>query len=424
MRTKKGLTQDELGSPRYTGSYISAIEMGRSRPSSRVLRHIAGRLGIPMEALVSTESRAAELYAEISLAWGHNSRNEYRKALSILDGIAALGYGSIVYHHTRGIALFGLGRYDEAQTEYTSAERLARNSGDWTVTVRALADKAVCLMHLNRISMAAYVLEEADLLCQEQEVTDQQTLDFLYYHMGLVYSKLGQPERAQASYQRVLQSGRLSAWEQGTLFMGVANTLARQGRPLESIAYSQRAIERFEECNSQDLVGSTLLNMAESAIQAQDFAEARHLIEKAELTYEGIQHPRGLARARTVLGMLYLAQKDYHSSANSFRSVLDDPKVPKDSSLAGETWALLGDAEAELGHTEQAIDAYRQSAAIWREQGVLMSIYDVMTKLGQLFTRARRFEEAAATFAETARILFEHRYTVRAQGRTLQAASQ
>src|SRR5919204_6386713 len=52
LRTRKGLTQQDLASNDYSKSYISAIEQGKARPSLEALQRMATRLDVPASLLL------------------------------------------------------------------------------------------------------------------------------------------------------------------------------------------------------------------------------------------------------------------------------------------------------------------------------------------------------------------------------------
>src|SRR4029077_1572316 len=52
MRTRRGLTQQDLAGEDYSKSYISAIEQGKTRPSLEALQRIASRLEMPAGMLL------------------------------------------------------------------------------------------------------------------------------------------------------------------------------------------------------------------------------------------------------------------------------------------------------------------------------------------------------------------------------------
>src|ERR671930_198004 len=56
LRTRKGLTQQDLAGNDYSKSYISAIEQGKTRPSLEALQRMATRLDVPASLLLDPEA--------------------------------------------------------------------------------------------------------------------------------------------------------------------------------------------------------------------------------------------------------------------------------------------------------------------------------------------------------------------------------
>jgi tetratricopeptide (TPR) repeat protein len=56
MRTRRGLTQQDLAGEDYSKSYISAIEQGKTRPSLEALQRIASRLEMPAGMLLDPDA--------------------------------------------------------------------------------------------------------------------------------------------------------------------------------------------------------------------------------------------------------------------------------------------------------------------------------------------------------------------------------
>lgn len=68
-RERAGLSQAEVGQPRYGRGYISALEHGRHRPSLAALQYLADRLGTPLsELLAEPESQAGGVINLVSRA--------------------------------------------------------------------------------------------------------------------------------------------------------------------------------------------------------------------------------------------------------------------------------------------------------------------------------------------------------------------
>src|SRR6476660_938096 len=56
LRTRKGLTQQDLAGSDYSKSYISAIEQGKTRPSLEALQRISSRLEMPAGVLLDPDA--------------------------------------------------------------------------------------------------------------------------------------------------------------------------------------------------------------------------------------------------------------------------------------------------------------------------------------------------------------------------------
>lgn len=63
LRLRRGLSQEQAGAGRVSGSYVSLIESGLRVPSARVLQSLAESLGVTPDELVTgvtvTEAAAA-----------------------------------------------------------------------------------------------------------------------------------------------------------------------------------------------------------------------------------------------------------------------------------------------------------------------------------------------------------------------------
>jgi transcriptional regulator with XRE-family HTH domain len=55
VRAARGLSQSQVGAPYYGRQAISAVELGRSLPSLRMLRHLAGRLETSVRDLLPAD---------------------------------------------------------------------------------------------------------------------------------------------------------------------------------------------------------------------------------------------------------------------------------------------------------------------------------------------------------------------------------
>src|SRR5205809_2164001 len=68
LRQSRGLTQQQLGSPDLSKSFISLVERDRTRPSVATLAFLARRLGTSVDALLGQEGHMPETAAASLLA--------------------------------------------------------------------------------------------------------------------------------------------------------------------------------------------------------------------------------------------------------------------------------------------------------------------------------------------------------------------
>src|SRR5512134_1176792 len=163
LRIGKGLTQRELGHPKYTHAYVSTIEAGRRRPSRQALEHFAAKLGVDADELET--GRAPDLepslrlrlhQARVDISEGRfaNADAELRKI-----GRDAKRFGLVrleaATHEVRGLWLQRSGRPEEALTHYQLADELLRDEPP-TARVDAIQGKAVCFTALGDVGYAIF----------------------------------------------------------------------------------------------------------------------------------------------------------------------------------------------------------------------------------------------------------------------------
>ncbi|HYY54825.1 MAG TPA: helix-turn-helix transcriptional regulator [Candidatus Dormibacteraeota bacterium] len=139
-RTAAHMSQTQLGAPHFTRAYVSAVELGKIRPSMRSLEFLAGRLGVPMASLVTSADDLA-----------HESASE-----SIAGDPLAEARGLL----TRGIAersLADIERGLELAADVDDPAALAARYEELAATKRRAGDNAGALAPLRRaIALRAY----------------------------------------------------------------------------------------------------------------------------------------------------------------------------------------------------------------------------------------------------------------------------
>src|SRR5712664_3326902 len=84
VRTERGMSLAKVSGPDFSRAFLHQVEHGRSQPSTRVLRVIAGRLGTEVDYLL--EGRLPNLDRELALERSRvlMARGQARRALVAL----------------------------------------------------------------------------------------------------------------------------------------------------------------------------------------------------------------------------------------------------------------------------------------------------------------------------------------------------
>ena len=86
-RESLGRSQAWLGAPVYSRQYISAIELGRTQPSLKALRHIASRLGLSLGDLTGQQTLPLDAFTAVTSALGLISNAQARASVRDQDAL-------------------------------------------------------------------------------------------------------------------------------------------------------------------------------------------------------------------------------------------------------------------------------------------------------------------------------------------------
>src|SRR5258705_13514839 len=125
VRTERGMSLAKVSGPDFSRAFLHQVEHGRSQPSTRVLRVIAGRLGTEVDYLL--EGRLPGVERELALEKGRVllARGDPRRALDALRPVAEstewpIGTDARLF---QAQAMLALGRDEEAR-EILNREKL------------------------------------------------------------------------------------------------------------------------------------------------------------------------------------------------------------------------------------------------------------------------------------------------------------
>jgi len=375
LRADRGLTQRELGEPRYTHAYISTIEAGRRRPSREALEHFASKLDVDVDELVTGRSPGLETRlgvrlqeARIQISDGRLdeaeaglrqiAREAKRYALPLLEARA---------EEVLGLWLQRSGRPDEALERYQHAEELLREEPP-TSRVDAVQGKAICFTSLGDVRYAIFLLES---LLDEIERAGLRDPDALArVHAGLVYSylDLGLMAKAGASATelerlapRIDDPARIAQ-----MHMNVARQYLTAGRVQDATASLQRAEDMYRQLGLLTEMGGAHLARGFVLSRQDSLDEARLELEEALGIFERTSNTKDLTRTLNELARVARLQgrtgdaKTLLERSISLIGTNDDPILAWAHLELGTVLGDLGDPRAEK-NVRMAIELYERT---------------------------------------------------------------
>jgi transcriptional regulator with XRE-family HTH domain len=131
VRQRRGMTLAQVAGEDFSRAFLNQVEMGRSQPSTRVLRIIASRLGAPVEYLLEGGSSTLEAELAVERARLALLAGRPRQALELV--VPALGAAGPLGSEARlcqAEALLGVGQIEQARRLLQAEEPVLREQGD------------------------------------------------------------------------------------------------------------------------------------------------------------------------------------------------------------------------------------------------------------------------------------------------------
>ena len=234
----------------------------------------------------------------------------------------------------RGVALVGLGRNEEAATEYREALRLDAGLED------AYRNLGLLEWTEHRLDAASQDLHHALILAPEDS--------FAHYYLGrvLLESKDYAPAVSELKQSSVV-------WpEDPRFFMDLAIAYRALGR-------------RDDENRTIDRLVSMRLSDAQSIAAAELLLSIGRSDAAIQLLQRLVQHDSGnMSWARFDIARAYLVAQNYQNAATRAQEYVEAVHKNTPALDIAAAWSLLGIAEANLGNADLALNALRQAATL------------------------------------------------------------
>lgn len=332
LRVERSMSQEELAEPDYTAAYISHIEHGKRRASQEALGHIADRLGMSLEQLVS----------------GRDPQEDLRLEMTIQEALAILHEG------------------DTTQAEENLRRTLTRaqRAGARRAATRAEEGIAQCLYKRGDLGAALAVYERMYAEISEEGSPEEATpaavgssrclhqLAKTHDAVDLLESHLARLNRSQAPDP----TAQLQVY---AALIGPCFDLGKVERAKEVAA---RGTELAPEVADPEHLACLYQNRAGLMLEEQQPREALMFLARAEDMYKVLGWQAERARVRVARGLVHLEHDDLKRARAAFSSVLDDEEssliTPREKARA---LTGLARVERQTGSPEEGLALARKA---------------------------------------------------------------
>jgi tetratricopeptide (TPR) repeat protein len=247
--------------------------------------------------------------------------------------------------------------------------------------LEAIAYNYQALQDFNR---AAYYREEVlkmrDLLLPQQ-------VAFHLNELGVVYSNLGQSQRALKAYQDSLVTySEIGDKEGGSISLNNLATIAiQQGDFPKALDYLQRSLKIILELGDRKVEGTTLNNLSQVYQEQGDFLKALGYLEQSLLIRQEIKDRSGESVVLGNISQVYYAQGDFQKAIGYLEMSLKISLEIGNRVGVGLALHNLGAFADDKDEYFTAIPYFYKAATIFRSLGSRMekSVVERLTKIQQ-----------------------------------------
>jgi len=293
-RTEAGLSQGQLGAPHFTRAYISAVELGKIRPSVKSLEFMAAKLGKPTSYFMEEQGAATrdrEVRARVRHAAQLVAEGRSREAIRQLEDLLVVSSGRQRAEIQRmlGRAYTDVGDSGAAIAQLNDALTAFVRMGDTENALRARAQLGAALVLGKSYAEASVHLEQVLASFAAGTAKDPLVKLQALHHLGIIFYDRGDFPTALSHFDRALLEGQdvgdprflgstyaasgMSRYQTGD-FEGAISCFLKSEAIFESIRKDERVINiQFQTAIALRSLGNRAKSL-ETARRAADRAKA------------------------------------------------------------------------------------------------------------------------------------------------------
>jgi tetratricopeptide (TPR) repeat protein len=368
-RLERGLSLAKLGGDDLSRSFLSLVELGRSRISLRALGIVAERLELPISYFLTDDPGTGEAVAELTLDQAEASigRRKPLEALRVLDDAEIPDKLRARSLYLRGWSLIDAGRAREAIPILHEAVPLADAGDDDRLMVEAHYKLAMALYLVSSYDESLSHLRRA-LEHAQQDPEDVTLVGKVTVALGHVMYMQGNAEKAVEHYQRAREIfGRLNDLETlASIYSGLSLAYKRKDDFANALRYSKLSLGAYDAKQNSRAAAHELNNMAVRYQEMGDLGQAQQCAQESIARAQAVNAPEVEALARSTLASIYLQMSQMELAG--IEAEIADRMAADDTDLARVyAWLVLAKIADSVLNYERSDDLYRRALDTLRE---------------------------------------------------------
>jgi tetratricopeptide (TPR) repeat protein len=372
------MTLAALAGDDFSRSYLSLIELGRSRPSLAALSILATRLGLPISHFLDGSQGAEELARELALDQAEVAIAQLKaaEALRTLEGIDE-PYHDSRFLYLKGRALTFNGQKREALPVLQRALEKLGDPRDSLLEIRIHHELSRAFYELGSVDEAVFQARKALSLAIESG-QNESLLGILTVVLGHALYANGRFDDALSHYMRAREFfGAVNDLDSlASVYAGLSRIYQHRQDLQQAIRYSRMSVGIYDALQNQVNASRELDNMADRLIDLGKLDEALSFAQEAVERAQAIHAVAVEAHNRTTLASIMFERGDPKAAKVEAETALaaagtDSPLVLADA------WVVLGKVAESEGDTKASDGYYQQTLTLLKEHGHMTRYGDV-----------------------------------------------
>ena len=399
-RLERGMSLAQLGGEDLSRSFISLVELGRSRISLRALAILAERLELPLSYFLDDVPGTGVREGELALDRAEAAllRQDAKESLRLLDEstVSSAQRGRMLW--LRGWALVLAGTPRDAIPVLQEGLTVAEGRDDLRLKIQLRYMLANALYNTRNFDEALVHLRAA--LTESMNGLEDPVLEGkITVAIGHILYLSGQTDGAIEHYTRARELfGKVSDLETlASVYSGLSLAYERKGDPTSALHYSKLSLGAFEARQNTYQAARELNNMAMRYKELGRLDEALDHAREAAARAHEVNARDVEAVARSTLALVYLNREDI--PAATAEAEIAEQLASEDTDLARiDAWLVLADVAERNGERERADELYTRALENLQRIGHQPSYADAAVAYS-LVLRQRGDTEGALRYA-------------------------